>query len=326
MNHGVLRERLSAALRAPLSPLLLCMAVAGSPALADDGFDARWRDGRAEIDGYRLRVDRYGTPRTGRAVAIYVTEPLSAATHVKLDDVASAKPDDVLDVLKLNLVRSFQTGIYDYHTMLSLFVTARDFVPVKVAFSSSEWCGQVYEQMDFRDGRVSAEYRSYFEGESGQQKLAVPAGALTEDDLFVALRGLRGPYLEPGASRQVPFLASPFIRRLAHRPLALGTATIERSTDAAPVTVPAGTLRADVYLVTTSDGRVGRFHVERDEPHRIVRWEWSAALGAAAERRTLGGLDAGELTGSSREPYWRQHDPGDEKILERIGLAPAVPP
>src|SRR5262249_54072085 len=37
-------------------------------------FDDRWHDGRAEVNGYRLTVDRYGHPRPGRGVAIYVTE------------------------------------------------------------------------------------------------------------------------------------------------------------------------------------------------------------------------------------------------------------
>ncbi|MFN7953745.1 MAG: hypothetical protein U0610_18605 [bacterium] len=309
--------------------LVVALALATLPlarAQAADAFDARWRDGRAEIDGYRLTVDRYGAPRVGRAVAIYVTEPFSRSKHVKLDDAAAAKPDDLLDVLKLNLVRSFQTGIYDYHTMLSLFVTAHDFAPVKVAFSSSEWCGQVYEQLDFAGDRVAVEYKSYFEGESNDQTLPVPAGALTEDDLFVRLRGLRGAYLEPGAARTVPFLASPFIRRLAHRALAFGTATIERSPEAESVTVPAGKLVADVYTVKVSDGRVGRFHVERDEPHRIVRWAWTVTPDASPGAHPLGGTDAGELTGTSREPYWREHAPGDERLLERIGLAPAVVP
>ena len=52
---------------------------------------------------------------------IYVTEPFSRSRHVKLDD-ASKDPADVLDVLKLNLERHFQTGIYDYRTMVSLFM------------------------------------------------------------------------------------------------------------------------------------------------------------------------------------------------------------
>ena len=299
-------------------------AVAAADGAGQPSFDETWRDGRAELDGYRLTVDRYGHPRVGRGVAIYVTEPLSRTKHVKLDEPAKAAPADVLDVLKLNLVRSFQTGIYDYHTMVSLFVDAADFAPVKVAFSSAEWCGQVYEQLDFDDGRLAARYASYFEGESAEQTVEVPDRLMTEDALFVVLRGLRGPFLAPGEKRELPFLASPFVRRLAHRPLAVGKATIERRGDTESVTVPAGTFVADVFVVTPDDGREGRFWIERAAPHRVLRWAWTRTGSGGAGQAGLGGTDAGELTGTSREPYWKEHDPGDEKLLERLGLKAVV--
>ncbi len=305
-----------------------CLALAATAALAgaapEPSFDEVWRDGRAELDGYRLTVDRYGHPRVGRGVAIYVTEPFSRSKHVKLDDPAKADPADLVDVLKLNLVRSFQTGLYDYHTMVSLFVRTADFTPVKVSFTSAEWCGQVYEQLDFGERRLAARYASYFEGESADHTVKVPEGLVTEDDLFVLLRGLRGAYLAPGAKRTVPFLASPFVRRLAHRSLAIGEATIARSAAPERVTVPAGAFESDVFVVTTDDGREGRFWVESASPRRVLRWAWKRTAGADGGRSGLGGTDAGELTGSAREPYWKQHDPGDEKLLEKLGLAPVV--
>jgi len=302
-----------------LAAALLCGATAMAGAAADPEFGAYWHDGKAELDGYRLTIDRYGHPRHGRAVAIYVTEPFSRSKHVKLDD-PSKSPADALDVLKLNLVRDFQTGIYDYHTILSLFVNSADFKPVKVAFSSSEWCGQVYEELVASGSKLSQRVSSYFEGESSVRDLANPAGGVQEDDLFILLRGLRGRYLEPGGKRTVAFLASPFYRRLAHRPAIWTTAVIERLAAAAPITVPAGSFSADVFVVRPSDGREGRFYIERPYPHRIVRWVWKPAPAAGP----LGVTDEAELTGSTRLQYWRTHDPGDEKYLEQIGLEPAV--
>ena len=316
---------------ARLGVLLLALggSAAGRSAAAGEGasepsFDEIWRDGRAELDGYRLTVDRYGHPRVGRGVAVYVTEPFSRAKHIKLDDPAKAAPSDVLDVLKLNLVRSFQTGVYDYHTMVSLFVRAGDFAPVKVAFTSAEWCGQVYEQLDFDDKRLAARYASYFEGESAEQTVKVPDGLVTEDDLFVVLRGLRGSYLAPGEKRVVPFLASPFVRRLAHRSLEIGQATIERRADPETVTVPAGPFASEPFVVTTEDGREGRFWIESASPHRVLRWAWKRTGTGNGDHPGLGGSDAGELTGSAREPYWKEHDPGDEKLLEKLGLKAVV--
>ncbi len=294
-----------------------CGVPAAAPPPAEPAFDATWRDGKAELDGYRLGIARYGHPRTGRAVAIYVTEPFSRARHVKVDD-PSRDPADVVDVLKLNLVRDFQTGIYDYHTLVSLFANTADFSALKIAFSSSEWCGQVYEELNVKGSTLSQRVASYFDGESGEQTLATPAGGVHEDELFVRLRGLRGAWLAPGEKRTVPFLASPFWRRLAHRPTQWSRATVERLPRTEVARVPAGAITADVYVVRPEDGREGRFWVERAHPHRIARWAWTPPAGA----NPLGGADSGELTGSTRLDYWRTHDPGDERLLRTLGLAP----
>ena len=127
-------------------------------------FEAHWQDGKAELAGYRYHVTRYGEPRTGTAVMITVTEPFRESKRVKADD-ANANPADVFEALKVNLVRKFQTGIYDYDTMVSAFCRSRDFSPVKVSFSAAEWCGQVYEEIAFEPHRVTDLVRSYFEDE-----------------------------------------------------------------------------------------------------------------------------------------------------------------
>lgn len=309
----------------PVSLTLACLAlfavVFAAPAAnaaGDPEFGSYWHDGKAELDGYRIVVHRYGHPRVGRGVAIYVTEPFSASKHVKLDDYRK-NPGDVLDVLKLNLVRDFQTGIYDYHTMVSLFVKTADFTPVKLAFTSAEWCGQVYEELNFDGSKVSERFASYFENESSSSTSDVPRGGVIEDNLFVLLRGLRGAWLAPGEKRQVSYLAGSFWRRLAHRRFAWSTATIERLRAGETVRVPAGSFATDVYVVRAADGRVGRFFIERAYPHRVVRWAWTAPAAAS-----LGGTDSGELTGSARLEYWRLHDPGDESYLKALGLGPGV--
>ena len=303
-----------------LIALLLFAAAPSAPGEAlDPAFDTHWHDGRAELDGYRLAIERYGHARGGRAVAIYVTEPFSRSRHVKLDDPSKA-PGDAVDVLKLNLVRDFQTGIYDYHTMISLFASTADFTPLKLALTSSEWCGQVYEELNVSGSTLSQRRFSYFEGESAERTLEIPAGGVIEDQLFILLRGLRTPYLSAGGSRTVPFLASPFYRRLAHRAATWTTVRIERLARPETVVVPAGTFATDVYLVHAGDGRQGRFNVERSHPHRIVRWAWTPA--AAGGRRE--GMDSAELTGTTRLEYWRLNGPGDERYLGRIGLGPAV--
>ena len=302
--------------------VLAALAAGAAPAVKPTPtttFESHWQDGRAELAGYRYRVTRYGARREGRCAMITVTEPFSASKRVKVDDPA-ANPNDTFEALKLNLVRHFQTGIYDYHTMVSLFTRSRDFSPVKVAFTCAEWCGQVYEEEQFEPRAVSGFVRSYFEGESRTIRLPARAGGITEDDLFLLLRGLRGDYLPPGRTRPVHLIASPFIRRLAHRSEAWLVADIARSRDLQRVVVPAGTFAAILYTVKIEDGRTGRFWIETPYPHRVLKWAWTAVPAKGGGRMAGDGLDEGELIRSSRLPYWRLNRPGDERYLKDIGL------
>ena len=284
---------------------VLALGLGAAPGFADT-FGDHWRDGRAELDGYRLRVTRYGQERRGTAVMVFVTEPFSESKRVKVDD-PSARPDDTFEALKLNLVRDFQTGIYDYNTMTSVFVHADDFRPSKVSFSSAEWCGHVYGERLFYPRDVRLMYRSYFEDESMEGRLARPADGIPEENLFVLLRGLRGDYLPPGGRRTVSLLPSAFVSRLTHARLRWLDATIERDARPLRVTVPAGTFDVMRYTVRIDDGRTGRFDVEAAYPHRIVRWELAPDV-------------EGVLAGSARLPYWKLNHEGEESYLDRLGL------
>jgi hypothetical protein len=300
--------------------VLLFTARAGSPPAvhgADPGFSEWWHDGRAELDGYQWTGSRYGELRSGYGVAIFVTEPMSASKLVKVND-ASRHPGDVVDVLKLNLVRDFQTGIYDYNTMVSTFARTSDFSPVKISFSSSEWCGNVYTELLFRDRKIELETRSYFEDESGNRTLPFMKAGVAEDELPILLRGLRAEFLPPGEERAMPFLPGTFWSRLQHRPLNWAEARIRRQAETEAVTVPAGTFEAVVYVVDTNLGRSGRYWIATEYPHVLVRWEWKVEGGAL--------LEAAELAGSDRLKYWELNGNGGEAYLKRLGLVPLPSP
>ncbi|MGI9534613.1 MAG: hypothetical protein ACR2NW_06660, partial [Thermodesulfobacteriota bacterium] len=83
-------------------------------------FKNYWYSGNAEITSYKLEQARYGEIHKGYAVLIFVTEDFSKSKHVKLDDPASNKSDAV-KILKLNLVKKFNTGVYRYSIMESIF-------------------------------------------------------------------------------------------------------------------------------------------------------------------------------------------------------------
>jgi hypothetical protein len=277
------------------------------PAPAQD-FWAHWGDGRAEINGYRLTQPRYGAPRGGTVVLIFVTEDFSDTMRVKADP-GKHPPSDVYPVLKLNAVRHFQTGIYDYKVMTSTFARVAPGWPVaKVSLSSQEWCGNTYHQLLPRGGRILGAFHSYFDGEAdGSEDLAQPAGGMLEDALPIILRGWQGDYLKPGETKAVPFLPSLFSARLEHRALAWGRAVIARAAAPSTLVAPAGRFQVSAWTVEV-EGR-GRltFEFETQPPYRLVR-----LTGPSGEEAVL--------LGSKRLAYWKLNAPGGEKYLKDLGL------
>jgi hypothetical protein len=275
---------------------LLLAAFFGCQQSDASDFDSLWHDGKAEVTGYRLVVSRYGQDRTGQAVLVYVTEPFSETKRVKAE-TAGNNPD-TFQALKLNVIRDFQTGIYPYKTMHSLFVRADSFAPVKATFSSTEWCGHVFEELIINPGSITGQYHTYFEDESGPINVNRPSGGMLEEELFIALRGLRGEFLKDGESKKVPLLPSAMHRRFGHKPVAWTSATINR--------------KGHTYTVNMDDGRSGKFVVEAAYPHRIKQWELWPDVKA-------------EMTGSIRTAYWQHNHNGAERLLKEIGIQPVVP-
>ena len=79
-----------------------------------------WYDGKAEVNSYKLTQSRYGQDREGTSIIIFVTEDFSKKKQVKLDN-PDRNPSDKVSVLKTNMIRKFNTGIYDYSMMASVY-------------------------------------------------------------------------------------------------------------------------------------------------------------------------------------------------------------
>lgn len=293
------------------SALLLLGSCSNEPAplapRADGEFETLWYDGQAELAGYVWKGSRYGELRTGEAVAIFVTETVDADSHVKLDDPSKSG----VTVLKLNLVRDFQTGLYDYDTTTSVFAEVGAFRPLRVTFASQEWCGHVHESLDVGK-KLALDVQSYFEGESVATTLAWKENAVLGDHLFVWLRGLRGAPLAAGETRELPYLADGFERRLRHAKAEWQSVKITRAAANASETVPAGTFPAVVYTLATGDGRSGRVAIEEAYPHRLLAWSW---------QRGAEVLDSGAMTGSKRLKYWELHAEGQGALRAELGLS-----
>lgn len=276
---------------------------AASP-VYDAAFWKTWGDGFAELTSYDLQYPRYGAKRGGTAVAIVVAETFANSLRVKSDPGVRGK-DDEFSVMKLNLVEDFQTGVYDYNLMLQSFVALESVngraagVLTKAAWSSQEWCGNLFKQalIDRDAARISS--HSYFDGEGDQEtKLAAPGAAfLSEDALFLWARGMAWPAMKAGETREVPLLFSLQSARFKKGPAQMGTAVLTRESGG----------EFDVYRAKLSDGRERVFEVEKTAPFRVVKYTGSDGLEA-------------KMIASERMKYWELNKPEGVAALEKLKL------
>lgn len=291
------------------------ITAAPSPAAASPSAEVQklWYDGQAELAGYRLTQPRYGQLRKGSVVLVYVTEPFSKSDRVKAED-PRRPPSDVFSVLKLNVAKDFQTGIYDYNVMTSVFVGmqpedgVRAGAPTKLTFSMQEWCGMVFEQLLFDEGAMRHQRFSYFDGEDQKAARAPrPEGGVTVDELPILVRSLPVPFLKPGTSVALPMLPRLESLRMQHRPLAWQDGRLSRGATSETKKVPAGTFQTEVWTAELGRDRY-RYWVEIAFPHRLVAWE-----GPNGEQAVM--------LGNERMPYWSLHDEGHERFLKKLGLS-----
>ena len=189
--------------------LILIILGSGAQSLANQletrpGFWSYWGDGKAEVAVYELITERYGEIRKGYAVSIVVTEPWNVVKHVKSD---KPKGPNVIPAMKLNLIRHFQTGVYDYHTMTSAFMALQSHPKVathgalKLTFSAQEWCGQAFQVLKFGPDETSSQYHSYFEASPGGTQTTQ---ALTNEDfLWLLVRGFNHSQIPPTLLRSL---------------------------------------------------------------------------------------------------------------------------
>jgi hypothetical protein len=216
-------------------------------------------------------------------------------------------------VLKLNEVRDFQTGIYDYNVLTSTFVVLDGSLPIgiptKVSMGVQEWCGNVYEQLLFWPDRLERTLHSYFDGEGDrQEKMAIPARGIDGDALPIVVRGLTGELVPPGGERTVPVFDRMLDSRFRHEPPRFRPTTIRRALGPESVEAPLGRFEVQQFESTTEDGPTTRFYVEVAPPNRLIGWTRSDG-------------EAAWIRGSTRTSYWTENHEGDEAMLKDLGLA-----
>lgn len=266
---------------------------------AKDSFKEYWYNGEAELNTYHLQQLRYGEMRTGKAVLIYVTEDFSKSKHVKLDD-PEKNWEDKVSVLKLNNLRRFVTGIYDYSMMESVFTPvdlAQHPHTLKTTTTSQDWCGHTFTQLNYEHGKYRVRQFSYFETE-GDEEFKVQADML-EDEIWTRLR------IQPFSlvTDAIDLLPGTFFTRFTHQKLAPKKARIRLEQTAQLNRLVVEYLHLDRSLI------IG---FEPQFPYKVLMWE---------EYQDGKLLSKGELLESLKAPYWTLHDNDDLPLRDSLQLS-----
>lgn len=257
-----------------------------------DDYSSYWHAGLAEISRFALTATRYGEPREGDAIFVFVTEPFLPEAQVK-HERSDGQPD--VSVLKLNATRSFLTGIYPYNLMTSSFAPTDGSPSLKVSASVTEWCGLAFAQLNRRGGQVEADVRSYFQNE-GDRDFTMDDVPF-EDALWQEIR--RDPSALPtGVIRLVPAMHA---LRLYHDELR-------------PYEAQAELIR---------DGDLSRYSLHYEGLPRQLVIEFETAFPHAIvsfEETNHGETTRGERTHAIMDAYWSHHGNDDAYLRTALGL------
>ncbi|MDF2158436.1 hypothetical protein [Algoriphagus sp. CAU 1675] len=259
-----------------------------------------WYQGKAEINVFDLKQSRYGEERSGQAVMIFVTEDFSKRKQVKVDQPENAGKD-AKKALKLNMTREFVTGVYPYHTMLSIFTPVTEEVnSLKITSSVTEWCGQAFTQLNWKNNAYQGQLFSYFESEGDQQ---IKIDAKAEDELFNLIR-LNPDLLPTGDVRLIPGLT---FQRLSHIPLKAERATVSVN--------DLGSNQSEVEVAYKEIGRTLTIRFEKFFPYEILFWQ-------EGYTREDGKVELTTATRSSMQmmDYWNKNGKEFEPLRKELGL------
>ncbi|MCL7762155.1 septum formation inhibitor Maf [Polaribacter sp. Z014] len=269
-----------------------------NPISINDQFNKYWYSGKAELSSYTLKQARYGEIRDGEVVLVFVTEPFSLNKQVKLDNPQKAGNDNI-SVMKLNHVRKFNTGIYDYSIVTSTFTpinTKNHPFTLKASTSIQEWCGHTFTQLNLADDTYNFKQFSYFEADGDVEK-TIHATYL-EEALFTKIRIAKGQ-LPEGKINLIP---STIYSRFNYKKLDVEKANISKTTSEKTLTYKIK------YL---SINRTLSIEVEKDFPYKILSW---------TENDGTGLTTTAKLKASSNEPYWKQKKRSDQSKRKALKL------
>jgi len=271
----------------------------------DPQWTAFWNQGLAEVSSYTLNQARYGEIHQGDAVLIFVTEPFSLSKQVKIDE-ANSDSKDYCEVFKMNAIRHFPTGIYDYSVMESVFTPVKSEKAggtLKATCSVQDWCGQVFSQLNLKNDRYRFRQFSYFETESDEDQILEKA--ILEDEVWTLLR-LNPELLPQGVLNMIPslhFLRFMHLEAVPYPAIAKNEVLTDFS----------------VYTISYSKPkRELKIYYNSAFPYEIQGWDETYLDGFGADSKML--TSTAKLKHSMMTDYWNKHGISDSTFRKELML------
>lgn len=265
----------------------------------NEGFKEYWYASDAEVTSYDLKQARYGELRDGDAILIFVTEDFLPQKQVK----ANKYSQENIPVLKSNLVKKFNTGVYPYSIMTSSFSPVEtEGHALKVSNSVQEWCGQVYAQLNNRK-KFEIESHSYFEGEA-DLSLSISKTWL-EDELWNLIR-INPEELPTGNVEIIPSFE---FLRLRHK---------EVKAYPAIISLKQGDSLSIYQIEYPELERELTLYFNSSFPFEIEKWEETSMSGFGQEARAL--TTKATKIKRIKTAYWRQNSNKDVALRDTLGL------
>ena len=273
-----------------------------------EDFKSYWYQGEAELNRYELFQARYGEIRNGHAVMVFVTEDLLNYEQVKPNNSRGRK---VIPVMKLNFLRKFNTGIYDYSMMSSIFSPVKKpKQTIKLTTSSQEWCGQTYLQVNLNEKSLQVLGHSYFENE-GDQEYTIDQHMM-EDGFWNLIRVDR----EALPIGDIALIPSATFCRLKHITFKAYNASCKLK-DYEKDDLPGNDLQSFSVSYPELD-RTLEIIFEKEFPHQIIGWKESFKSGFGPKAQIM--ETKGVLTHTRKSAYWNENKIKDEVIRNELGL------
>lgn len=271
-------------------------------------FASYWFKGKAELNRYKLYQSRYGETHEGDAVLIFVTENFRTDKQIKFEGQYPNAPKT--SVLKLNALRKFPTGLYDYSIMTSVFtpIEEKEYPhTLKVSTSVQDWCGHAYIQLNAGTDKYKVNSHSYFESEA--DRYFETKTTVLEDELFTRIR-LNPDLLPIGKYKIIP---STIYTRLLHKKITPLKAEAYMETCENKGEYEGENLLVYNLQYTNIDRSV-RIVFEKAFPHQIAGWEETFSI--KGKNFTTKAIRSHTIMND----YWNKNDVKDLPLRKELGL------